>query len=121
MTDQTAGAGDLPDIVVRARAGDVDIGECECKSAGSYAMSADAQRVFYVDWLGVEGSFQGKGWGKHLLTRALSEARNVGYRHAVIATDWRNYRALSLYANHGFSVASYAYDYAKDGGATSAP
>ena len=81
--------------------------ECECKPAGA------AQPICYVEWLGVEDDFQGKGWGKHLLARALCEARGVGYRDAAITTDWRNYRALSLYANHGFTVASYAHDYMK--------
>jgi ribosomal protein S18 acetylase RimI-like enzyme len=113
--EQTDGGGDLPEIAVRARVGDTTIGVCESeyKPTGAGLTSTDAQCVFYVEWLGVETDFRGRGWGKYLLTRALCEARSAGYRHAAITTDWRNYRALSLYANHGFSVASYAHDYVK--------
>ena len=57
--------------------------------------------------------FRGQGWGSYLLLRALTEGRKLGYEGAVIATDWRNYRALLLYTNRGFRVASYAYDFYK--------
>ncbi|MAF11717.1 hypothetical protein CMK11_14815 [Candidatus Poribacteria bacterium] len=112
-TECTEGRGDLPNLIVKARLGDADTGECECKSAGAYAYSPDAQRLFYVDWLGVTSEFRGQGWGSYLLLRALTEGRKLGYEGAVIATDWRNYRALLLYTNRGFRVASYAYDFYK--------
>lgn len=114
LVTRTEGRGDLPGLSVTARLGDRTVGECDCKSAGSYANSPDAQRVFYVDWLGVEEEFRGRRWGAYLLLRALWEGKQLGYEHAVIATDWQNYRALLLYANHGFSVESYAYDFCKE-------
>jgi GNAT superfamily N-acetyltransferase len=61
----------------------------------------------------VEEAFQGRGLGRSLLQRALAAGREVGYRHACISTDWRNYRAFVFYSNYGYQVADWTYIYAR--------
>ena len=110
----TESDADLPGVTVRAQLSGRDVGECVCRSAGAYASAAAAQKVFYVDWLGVEEERQGKGWGRHLLLRALTEARALGYERVAIATGWRNYRGLSLYANYGFEAVGHSGEWRRE-------
>ena len=108
------GRGDLPDVDVLAHLGDRSIGDCVCESGATYARAQGAQRLFYVDWLGVSDEFQGHGWGAYLLRRALTAGRRLGYEHAAIAAEGDNHRALLLYTNYGFRVAGYGYDFYRD-------
>ena len=68
---------------------------------------------FYNMWLGVNDEFQGRGLGRYLLQYALHEMHKIGYRHAVISTDWENYRAFLFYSNCGYRVSDWTYAYSK--------
>ena len=69
---------------------------------------------FYNMWLGVNDEFQGRGLGRYLLQYALHEMHKIGYRHAVISTDWENYRAFLFYSNCGYRVVDWTYELEKD-------
>ena len=78
-------------------------------SAGEYTRAEEAQDWLFTTWLGVEEPYQGRGLGRHLLQRALWDARDIGYRHAVISTDWENYRAFLFYSNCGYRAVDWTY------------
>jgi GNAT superfamily N-acetyltransferase len=82
---------------------------CQCGRIADYTDDPAAGDWFFVDWLGVDRPFQGRGLGRHLLQRAFVENRAAGYRHAAISTGWDNYRAFVFYANIGFGVADWTY------------
>ncbi|UCC67907.1 MAG: GNAT family N-acetyltransferase, partial [Armatimonadota bacterium] len=83
-------------------------------SAAEWHDAAEAHDWIFTDWLGVEEEMQGKGLGRHLLQRALQEARRLGYRHASISTSWDNHRAFLFYSNYGYRVADWTYEFARD-------
>ena len=108
--------GDLPNVESRALVDGKKIGECGIRSAGDYCEAPDAQRTCFVLWLGVDDKWQGSGWGRVLLMKALERARELGYETASISTDWRNYRALTFYTNYGLRVTDTVYGLAKRAG-----
>ena len=103
------GRGARPGLVLLARQAGEEIGVCSCKSCGEWSDAADAQDWFLTEWLGIEGPWQGKGLGKHLLQLALNEMHARGYRHAAISTNWRNHRAALFYSNFGYRVSDWTY------------
>ena len=120
---QIAVAGDnkrskLPQVNVRAYASggspDDAFGECFAYPLEHVQSAEGAQDQIYINWLGVNGEFQGKGWGRYLLLRALWEAQKVGYKHSVLATDERNHRAQLFYTNYGYWTTHSSYSYSKD-------
>ncbi len=113
-TNTSDGGGLLPDFTVTATRDGEAVGECANHSAGRYSRADAAQRTLFTVWLGISEEWQGKGWGRHQLTHALSVGRQLGYRDAVISADARNYRALLLYANAGYTVANTAYSFRAD-------
>jgi len=115
VVQEQVGSGTLPGLTVRALAGGKQIAACTCGSAGACCRAPQAQDTFFVRWLGVEPEHQGKGWGRYLLARAQCEMRRIGYRNAVISTDWRNHRALLFYTNYGFRVTDTVYGLVKHG------
>ena len=42
------------------------------------------------------------------------ELHGIGYRHAAISTDLRNYRAALFYGNYGYRVVDYTYGWNKE-------
>jgi GNAT superfamily N-acetyltransferase len=108
------GKGELPGVEVRARLPSRHMGECVTVSCGEYASAREAQRWTEVYGLGVAEQYQGEGWGRYLLMRALSEARKVGYEHAVISTWLGNHRALLFYSNYGFRVVDWTYGHGRE-------
>jgi len=106
--------GDKPSLVVRAHRDDEQIGECVCDSCAEFSRNAAARDWLFVNWLGVNDEYQAKGLGRHLLQRALKEMHAVGYRHAAISTDWKNYRAFVFYSNYGFRVVDWTYGLARE-------
>jgi len=101
--------GTRPDLILHARQGETEIGVCHSVSAGNFSRADEAQDWFLTVWLGIEGAWQGKGLGCHLLQLVLQEMRGVGYRHAAISTSWRNYRAFLSYSNYGYRVSDWTY------------
>ena len=102
-----------PAMAVRARQGARQVGECKMTR-----MSGDPWLPQYADWcacgiLYVAESLQRKGLGKYLLARGLAEMQKAGARHAMISTDWNNYRAYLFYTNLGFSFLDRTFAFGK--------
>lgn len=106
--------GARPSLVIHAHRDGQEIGECVCASCGEFSRDAAAQDWLFVNWLGVNDEYQGRGLGRHLLQRAMKEMYAVGYRHAAISTEWRNYRAFVFYSNYGFRVVDWTYALARE-------
>jgi ribosomal protein S18 acetylase RimI-like enzyme len=85
------------------------IGECGCISCAEVQDVEAFQDWLYVDWLGVEDDFQGRGLGKYLLRRSLKELYDIGYRHASISCAANNGRAFAFYSNCGFRAFDWSY------------
>ncbi len=102
-------AGRLPGVTVQAWQGDEAVGICECSCIGDYHQAHAAQDRLFTNGLGVEDEHQGRGLGRVLLQQALFEARRLGYRHAAISTDWKNYRVALFYSNFGYKARDWTY------------
>jgi len=101
-------------VTVRAMQGERQVGECNMTS-----LRGDQWLPQYADWcvsgeLVVSEEFQGKGLGKYLLARNLAEMRRAGCRHALISTDWNNYRAYLFYTNFGFRFLDRTFGFRKE-------
>ncbi len=103
------GRGKRPGLVVLAHRGETEVGVCESVSCGDFSRADEAQDWLFTTWLGISEQFQGKRLGLHLLRRALQEMHGIGYRHAAISTDWRNFRAFLFYSNCGYHVVDWTY------------
>ena len=111
---QEPGRGTRPGLTLTATLNGEHIGSCRSTSVGERSPVAEAQDWIFTVWLGVEDTWQGKGIGRHLLQRALQEARGIGYRHAAISTSVDNHRALLFYSNHGYQPADWTYGYRRE-------
>jgi len=105
------GVGRLPGIKVRALKDGNQVGVCECLSCAEFSKTEELQDWAFTQWIGVERDYQGRGLGRYLLRRALLELHAIGYRHAAISTDWKNYRAFTFYTNFGYSVVDWTHAY----------
>ncbi|MAF09807.1 hypothetical protein CMK11_05085 [Candidatus Poribacteria bacterium] len=103
------GGGSRKNLRVKAVRDGEMIGECHSDSCGEYSRVDEAQDRIYTVGLGVEREFQGKGLGRHLMRRSLVEARDAGYRHAVISTNQENHRARLFYSNFGYHPVDWTY------------
>ena len=106
--------GARPSLTVHARRDGNVIGDCICASGGEFSRADEAQDWLFVKWLGVNDEYQGAGLGRQLLQHALKEMHAVGYRHAAISTDWKNYRAFVFYSNYGFRAVDWTYGLARE-------
>ncbi|MCJ7751721.1 MAG: GNAT family N-acetyltransferase [Armatimonadetes bacterium] len=94
----------------------------EQQQVGEFSMEwlrEDPWHPQLADWctaglLRVADHLQGKGIGKWLLARGLAEMRKAGARHAMISTDWNNYRAYLFYTNFGFRFLDRTFGFSKD-------
>lgn len=109
IIERQPGRGVLPGLIVRVLREGKEIGICDSGSAGDSCQAEEAQDSFFTHWLGVAEGEQEKGWGRYLLQKTLWEMRQIGYRNAVISTDWQNYRALLFYTNYGYRVTDTVY------------
>jgi GNAT superfamily N-acetyltransferase len=101
--------GRLPGIHLRAMRGKREVGQCICVSAADFSNGRTSHQRIYVMWLGVDEKRQGRGMGKYLLSRALYEARKIGYTDATITTAFLNYRGAVFYTNFGFRIVDWTY------------
>lgn len=108
------GRGRRPNVLVRARQGEEQVGQCGCKSCGERTAAEEAQDWVMTTSLWVTDRMQGCGLGRHLLQRALQEARGIGYRHAAISTAWDNFRAFLFYSNCGYRVVDWTYGFCRE-------
>ena len=107
------GKGERPNCTVLALHDGIEIGTCYSVSGGEFSNDAKAQDWLHTMWLGIKDEFQGQGLGRYLLQYTLHEMYNIGYRHALISTDWENYRAFLFYSNFGYQVSDWTYGYLK--------
>ncbi len=105
------GRGELPDVIVTAHNRGRHVGACHSCSCGGFGRDEGAEHTFLTMWLGVEREFRGKGLGKHILARGMSEMARVGYRHATISTSMCNSRAALFYSNFGYRLADWTFGY----------
>lgn len=99
---------------VAAVQGEEQVGEFSMVS-----LREDRWRPQLADWctaglLRVADRLQGRGIGKCLLARGLAEMRKAGARHAMISTDWNNYRAYLFYTNFGFRFLDRTFGFSRD-------
>ena len=109
---QLESAGSISAFEGKATIGDTVVGVCHVTSCAD-RYKGEEDRLF-VNWLGVEEAFQGKGYGRFILQEALREGKRLGYRHAAISTDLRNHRAYAFYTNYGFRVTDWTYGWVLD-------
>lgn len=111
--DWQSGRGERPNCTVQAFHDGVKMGVCRSVSGGEFSDHPNTQDWLHTMWLGIKDAFQGQGLGRYLLQYALHEMHKIGYRHALISTDWENYRAFLFYSNCGYQVSDWTYAYSK--------
>ena len=114
QVEERPGSGPLPGLTVRAQQGDETIGSCVLDSGAESSTAPQAQAYAFCNGLNVKEDFQGRGLGRFLLADALCRAQEIGYRHGAISTAHNNDRAFLFYANHGFSVVDWTYEFSKE-------
>ena len=112
--EEKPGAGNLPGLTVGAVRGDEAIGSCVLQSGAESSAAPQAREYAFCNGLNVGDAYQGRGLGRFLLARALERAHEIGYRHGAISTAHDNDRAFLFYANHGFSVVDWTYEFSKE-------
>jgi len=100
-------------VSVAAMEGEQQVGEFSMVS-----LREDRWRPQLADWctaglLRVADRLQGRGIGKCLLARGLAEMREAGCRHAMISTDWDNWRPYLFYTNFGFEFLDRTFGFRK--------
>ena len=100
-------------VSVAAMRGEEQVGEFSMVS-----LRVDRWRPQLADWctaglLRVADRLQGRGIGKCLLARGLAEMREAGCHHAMISTDWNNWRAYLFYTNFGFEFLDRTFGFRK--------
>ena len=106
--------GNLPGVSISANLKGQLVGVCEAHSLANWGTSPESNMTIALGPFEVEEPFQGQGWGRFLMQTALFEGQQIGYRHAVTSTGWRNYRALLFYTNYGFDDLDTAYSFLKE-------
>ena len=71
----------------------------------------EAQDQAYINWLGINPRFQGRGLGRLTFERMERELFDLGYRHIVLGTQVDNVRGQLLYLNSGYRVINQEYRY----------
>jgi ribosomal protein S18 acetylase RimI-like enzyme len=60
----------------------------------------------YIQWLGVDASWQGRKVGRRLVERAIELSQNAHKQELVLHTERSNERARKLYTHSGFEDRS---------------
>lgn len=84
-------------ILVVARDGDLVVG----MATGLVYVHPDKPRQLFINEVGVDDAYQGRGIGKQLVKAMLDEGRRRGGVEAWVATEWENEPARALYASTG--------------------
>jgi GNAT superfamily N-acetyltransferase len=109
--ERSPGAGSHANLVLTAYVCGERIAQCTCCSGGEFSRDERAQKWVFTRELDVDDGFQGQRFGRHLLLRALVEARAEGYVHAAISTEWTNHRAILFYGNLGYRAVDWTATY----------
>jgi len=84
-------------ILVVARDGDLVVG----MATGLVYVHPDKPRQLFINEVGVDDAYRGRGIGKQLVRAMLDEGRRRGAVEAWVATEWENEAARALYASTG--------------------
>jgi ribosomal protein S18 acetylase RimI-like enzyme len=84
-------------------------GQCVWAPMSLRSRHADARRVGYVWWLGIEERFRGCGLGRHLIACAFRHMRDNGISSVRLTTGAANYVAQSLYLSLGFRIVDHSF------------
>ena len=114
QVEKRPGSGPLPGLAVRAQQGDTAIGTCTLDSGAESSAAPQAHAYAFCNGLNVNEAYQGRGLGRFLLAHALCRAHAIGYRHGAISTAHDNERAFLFYANYGFCVVDWTYEFSKE-------
>jgi len=94
---------DLPKLMFHLELEGQKVGESETWPVGRWTTAHGAREMFAMS-IDIGDQWQGRGWGRYLLTRGLWEMQQLGYDRAVLGTNPENYPAVSMYANMGFTI-----------------
>jgi len=111
--ETTESRGERPNFVVRLMQGSAEVGFCELESRGHFLRAASAQASLFVHDLEVDETFQGSGYGRYLLRKALWEATRLGFTDASLCVMPDNDRAIMLYAAEGFRLETTTHQLGK--------
>ena len=90
-----------------------EVGECLMAQLSWEGWRPELSGMCFCSSLNVDPSLQGKGLGKYLLAQGLAKMHELGFRHAMISTDWNNYRAQLLYTNIGYRFLDRTFSFRK--------
>lgn len=76
--------------------------EVQGELVGCLLLQAHLPSLLEIVYLGLRPSARGKGWGQHLVRRALRYATELGLHSVAAAVDEQNWPALQLYRHFGF-------------------
>lgn len=89
-------------------------------ATGIVYVHPDKPRQLFVNEVGVDDAFQGRGLGKQLVRALLDEGQRRGAVEAWVATEWENEAARALYRSTGGQesddrIVMYLYPLSPDG------
>ena len=90
------------------------IARCEGRLLQSRLNAAAARSRGYIQWLGVDPEFQGRGIGRFLLREMLRRMALLGMKQVFLTTGSQNWRAQPLYYSEGFVLAGTSITMIKD-------
>ncbi len=96
-----------------AKQGDEWVGACRLER-GRSSPAPDAAEWCYCGSLWVVDALQGRGLGRHLLSRGLTGMHERGCRHSAISTRGKNHRAALFYTNLGYRFTDYSTSWWKE-------
>lgn len=93
------------------KSGNVYVGEESGKSIAVYVLKETGEIVVEIMNVAVHEDFQGRGYGKQLISHAISEASKRGYAQVEIGTGNSSILQLKLYQQCGFRIIGIDFDY----------
>lgn len=79
------------------------VGELHVKYRSEDALEAVLHQRAYLFAYRIQDDYQGKGWGKLLLTTVIAELENEGYKEFTIGVEDDNLLARHIYEASGFT------------------
>jgi GNAT superfamily N-acetyltransferase len=111
--DEQVGSLGGPEVALHAMQHGNRVGECLMAHLSWDGWRPELAGICFCSSLCVGEELQGKGLGKYLLAQGLARMHDLGFRHAMISTDWDNYRAQLCYANLGYQFFDRTSGYRK--------
>ncbi len=86
------------------------------KGIGYFSISFNKKaKICYFDYIAVKKQFQGKGFSKILMEKAISIAKKMKFNKIQLGVWAKNFSAISLYAKFGFYVVKVKKRHYKNG------